>query len=154
MILPFTPIWTARRRKWSDLAAAKAVLTNRVVTQTEIDAAVESLGGEIAALVALNAPLYDGTDLTDKLTKTSTYNQFAAPVFHYEDPVDSDSYNNVVYAPAKSSENNVGTAFSAFDYDSCYYRVFMPKNTVLVYTGTGETPKVRKRDGRQQTASG
>ena len=112
------------------LAAAKAVLANREVTQEQIDAAANEIGDKMTLLINANIGDYNAS------TEISTP-VFGKTVYHFETEA-TEGYNSVVYAPEANYSNHVSTTFSWFDYDGCYYRVFMPTNTVLVYFSDAE----------------
>ncbi len=114
------------------LANAKAVLADREVTQTQIDAAAAAIGDQMTLLVNANINDYDA-----EAAVSTAGSVFGEKVYHFADEA-TEGYNSVVYAPAASTVEGEATNYMQFKRDNCYYRLFTPTNTVLVYYSDAE----------------
>ena len=116
----------------------KSAYQSYIATSTQLDAL--NYGGKA------EAEQYAQTNANQLVNAvTSMYGwqpaSFTASAYHFQD-LTTGYYNSLAYAPAPSATIDENTAYEYFDYDSCYYRVYMPKASVMVYTGIGATPKV------------
>ena len=116
------------------LAAARAVLADREVTQAQIDAAAESIGDRMTMLV--NGNVNDYTAGGNAFgTEANTFN---AQAFHQGDPAAS---RNVVYSPTGT------TSWWGWEGNNYYavgrlgIKFATPENVVMVYDGvSGHEP--------------
>ncbi|MBR5409552.1 MAG: InlB B-repeat-containing protein [Clostridia bacterium] len=117
------------------LAAAKAVLADREVTQAQIDAAANSIGDRMTMLINANKDDYaSGGDPFGTAANT-----FDAQAYHQGDPAPS---RNVVYSPIWS------TSWWGYENSNTYLEVgrqsvklATPENVVMVYDGvSGHEP--------------
>ena len=131
------------------LAAAKAVLADREVTQDDIDAAAASIGDKMTLLVNANEPDYTSAAADTGLGTDA--NTFDAVAYHCADPatgnmnwanrddipdydelvygVYGNAYRNLVYAPYDQTE------WIEKEWHNCYTTLATPKNIVMVYDG-------------------